>query len=172
MPKTREQKATEIQILEQMLDGKAVVLTQYSGLSVREIDELRAAVREIGGSYRVVKTSLLGKVLKERGIDVPAELLTIQLGVVSSMQDEVEPNRVAVEFAKSHEALGVLGAVIEGAFVGQAFVKKLAALPGREELYAQAVGSIKAPITGFVNVLGGNLRGLVSVLHQYAAAKQ
>ncbi len=172
MPKTRGQKAEELALIEEALDGKAAVLTQYTGLSVRDLDELRSSVRGIGGKYRVVKTSLLAKALKERGIEVPANALTVQLGIASSATDEVEPNKVVVEFAKSHEALGILGAVIDGAYVDEAQVRTLAALPGRDELYAQVVGSIRAPLVGLVNVLGGNIRGLVSVLGQYAATKQ
>ncbi len=83
----------------------------------------------------------------------------------------MEANKAVVTFGKSHEALRILGAVIDGQFVDEAGVRILAALPGRDELYAKLVGSIAAPLSGLVNVLSGNLRGLVSVLKQYQEAK-
>ncbi len=169
MAKTRAQKAAQLTELQALITQPAMVLTQYGGLTVNELDELRSKLREAGCRYRVPKTSLLKKVLAEQSIEVPAELLKVQLGIATSETDEVDPNRVVVAFAKTHEKLGVVGAIIHGRFVDAAYVRSLAALPGRNELYAKIVGSIAAPMSGFVSVLGGNLRGLVQVLHQREA---
>lgn len=165
MAKTREQKAAQLAELETLIDQPAMVLTQYGGLTVRDLDELRAQLRTTGCQYRVPKTSLLNKVFKERGIEVPESLLKVQLGIATSATDEVEPNKAVVTFAKTHEQLVVLGAIINGTFVDAAYVRSLAALPGRPELYAKLVGSISSPLRGVVSVLGGNIRGLVTVLH-------
>lgn len=167
MPKSRAEKEVLLTSLQQKLAGKAVVFTQYQGLTVKELTELRAKLREGGATYTVTKNTLLRKALVEARIDIPAEILDVQLAVAASAGDEVEPNRVVVQFAKDHEALKVLGAVIEGEFVPESGVRALAALPSREELYAKVVGSVAAPLRGLVTVLGGNLRGLVSVLNQY-----
>lgn len=167
MAKTKAQKESQLSELRSLVGGKAVVFTAYRGVTVKDLEALRQALRAIGGTYRVTKNSLLRKALAERGIDVPVEILDVQLGVAVSASNEVEPNRVVVEFQKTHETLGILGAIVDGTFVDVAGVKALAALPSREQLYGQLVGTIAAPLTGLVNVLAGNLRGLVTVLKQY-----
>lgn len=166
MAKTREQKAAQLAQLQTLIKQPAMVLTQYGGLTVKDLDDLRAQLRVVGCQYLVPKTSLLEKVLKEQGIELPENLLKVQLGIATSATDEVDPNRVVVTFAKLHEQLGVVGAIVNGQFVDASYVRSLAALPGKQELYAKVVGSIAAPLTGFVSVLGGNLRGLVQVLKQ------
>lgn len=167
MAKTREQKEVQLAELQKLVAQPAIVFTQYGGLSVKDLDELRSQLRAAGCQYMVPKISLLNKALKDQGIDIPEGSLKVQLGIATSVSDEVEPNRVTVAFAKTHEKLGILGAVINGQYFDAAYVRTLAALPGKQELYAKVVGSIGAPLSGLVNVLGGNLRGLVSVLHQY-----
>ena len=171
MPKTRTQKEQEFADLKSMVNGKAVVLTEYTGLTVKDMGDLRGKLRESGSSYRVVKTSLLAKALAEKNIEIPAEILTVQLAVASNLDDEVEPNRAVVDFAKTNEAINIKGAVINGEFVDESQVKALASLPGRDELLAKVVVSVSAPLSGMVNVLSGNLRGLVNVLKQYALEK-
>lgn len=171
MPKTRAEKEVLLQALEQKLAGKTVVFTQYQGLTVKELTNLRADLRTVGADYTVTRNSLLRKALGSAGIEIPGEILDVQLGIAASDRDEVEPNRVVVKFAKEHEKLAILGAIVDGAFVPEASVRALAALPSREQLYAKAVGSIAAPLRGLVTVLGGNLRGLVNVLNQYQQQK-
>ncbi len=166
MAKTRAQKEAQLAELRELVAQPAVVLTSYAGLTVDELTELRSELRKAGSRYRVPKTSLLRKALAERHVELPDDLLKVQLGIATSETDEVEPNRVVVSFMKTHEKLGVVGAIIHGKFVDAAYVKSLAALPGRNELYAKIVGSIAAPMSGFVSVLGGNLRGLAQVLRQ------
>lgn len=169
MAKTKEQKSSQLAELKAVARGKAIVFTAYKGVTVKDLEALRTELRKVGGSYRVTKNTLLRKALEEQGIAVPGEVLDVQLGIATSNTDEVEPNRVVVDFQKSHEALGILGAVVDGKFIDPSGVKALAALPSREQLYGQLVGTIAAPLTGVVNVLVGNLRGLVNVLKQYEA---
>lgn len=167
MPKTRIQKEQELADLKEMVSGKAVVLTEYTGLTVKDMGDLRAKLRESNSTYRVIKTSLLAKALEEIDVKIPEEVLTIQLAIASNLSDEVEPNRAVVEFAKGNEQINIKGAIINGEYVDESKVKALASLPSREMLLAKVVGSVSAPLSGMVNVLSGNLRGLVNVLKQY-----
>ena len=172
MAKTRAEKDALFAELKEAVAGKAIVFTQYTGLTVRDMTDLRAELRKVDGRYTVTKNTLLRKAMDEAGVGgVPTEILDVQLAVATSATDEVEPNRIVVNFAKTHEKMGILGAVVDGKFVDAAGVKALAALPSRDELYAKAVSSIAAPLTGLVNVLAGNLRGLVTVLKQYQEKK-
>ncbi|MGI6103583.1 MAG: 50S ribosomal protein L10 [Patescibacteria group bacterium] len=172
MAKTRAQKDALFAELKDAVAGKAIVFTQYTGLTVRDMTDLRAELRKVQGRYTVTKNTLLRKAMDEAGIaGVPTEVLDVQLAVATSATDEVEPNRIVVNFQKTHEKMEILGAVVDGKFVDAAGVKALAALPSRDELYAKMVGSIAAPLSGMVNVLAGNLRGLVTVLKQYQEKK-
>ncbi|MBI4185624.1 50S ribosomal protein L10 [Candidatus Berkelbacteria bacterium] len=167
MPKSRTEKEQLLASLRTLVTGQAVVLTEYRGLTVRELTDLRAALRTVGASYTVTKNSLLRRALTEANREIPSEILDTQLAVATSPTDEVEPNRVVVNFARDHDALTIHGALVDGHFVNEAGVRTLAALPSRDELYAKAVGSIAAPLRGLVTVLSGTVRGLVTVLRQY-----
>ncbi|MBI3290784.1 50S ribosomal protein L10 [Candidatus Falkowbacteria bacterium] len=102
---------------------------------------------------------------KEAGIaDTDPKTFNKGVATVFGYEDEVAPARVIQTFAKNHEALNTVGGILEGRFVGPEKIIELSRLPSRDELLAKVVGSINAPISGFVNVLAGNLRGLVGVL--------
>jgi len=87
-----------------------------------------------------------------------------EIATVFGYEDEVAPAKILDEFKKSHESVELMGGVLEDRFIDAEKVKALAKLPSKPELYAKIVGSLNAPISGFVNVLAGNLRGLVTVL--------
>jgi len=165
---TREQKK---EIIEQLDDrfsrAKAVVFTNYQGLNVNEINTLRSRLKEKGIDYKIVKNSLVKIVLKNKNIKIDDSALDKPAALAFGYKDEVEPNKIVWTYNKENEKLEIMGAVVNGEFVDKKIVKSLALLPSREELYAKVVGSIAAPLSGFINVLQGNLRGLVSVLRQY-----
>lgn len=171
MAKTRVQKEQQLAEIEEFIQGKAVVLTGYSRLTVKELTDLRNKLRQVDTTYRVIKTALLRKVLVEKGIKIPNEILKSQLAVAASKTDEIEPSKTVVEFAKANENLEIFGAVIDAEFVDNNQVKTLASLPSKPELYGQLLGSLVSPLSGLVNVLGGNIRGLVYLLNQYKEQK-
>ena len=92
-------------------------------------------------------------------------------GTAIAFDDEVAPARVMMTFAKQHEALRMIAGVLEGKLLDREAVLALAKLPSKQELIGKAVGSIAAPLTGFVNVLAGNLRGLVYTLNAIRESK-
>lgn len=168
MAKNKEQKEKELAFLREAVKGKAVVFTGYSTLTVKDLDELRSKLRETKSTFKISKNTLLKIALKEVGVDnVPEEIFKVQLGVVASAYDEVDPNRIVTEIAKTKEALKIYGGIIDGKFIDERGVRQLASLPSRDELYAKVVGSLNAPISGVVNVLAGNLRGLINILNAY-----
>lgn len=151
---------------------KAAVITNYQGLKVTDINDLRKKLKEKGIDYKVVKNSLAKIALKEKGIKIDEAILDNPVAIAFGYNDEVEPNKIVYQFTKTNDKLGILGAVVNGKFVTANTIKSLALMPSREGLYAKMVGSIAAPLSGIVNVLGGNLRGLVSVLKQYYNQKK
>lgn len=155
----------------QMEKSKAIVLVNYQGLKNKEIEDLKAKLSEEGIGFQIVKNSLFKIALKKAGIVVDETLLDQPVAVVWGDVDEVSPARLTVQFGKAAEKLEVLGGVLNGQFVDLSIVNQLAALPGRDELYAKLVGTLNAPMSRLVNALQGNLRSLVYILDQYRINK-
>lgn len=173
---SRAQKESAVEQLTSELNGiKLAVLTDYRGLTVPEIEELRAKLRESGITYRVTKNTLLRLAAKqsERFGDIAPESFTGPTALALGFEDEVAPARVIFQYAKEHEALEIVGALTgDGQLLSAAEVKALALLPTREQLLGQVVGTIAAPLTGFVGVLGANVRSIVNVLNAIKETKE
>lgn len=167
MPKTRLQKQKALNdFSEKLKQAKSTVFVNFENLKVKEIEELRKNCRQEQIDYLVTKKTLMKVAFKGAGIgDLDRKIFDKSVAAVFGTDDEVAPARIIQNFAKTHEALNVFGGILEGKFVGREKILELAKLPSREELLAKVLGSIKAPVSGFVNVLAGNLRGLVCVLN-------
>lgn len=150
-----------------MADSKLTVIAKYSGTSVKSMQQLRREARDNGTTISVVKNRLVKKALgnDERFSKTNLDLLTGQLMYAFNSQDEVAPAQVLANFAKTEPQIEFVGAWnAEGQFLEATDVKALAALPSKEQLRAQLVGTIAAPLSGFVNVMAGNVRGVLNVL--------
>lgn len=166
MAKTKEQKK---EILEGLKDkigkSKSIVFTKFNGLQVKENEELRNKLREENSEYYVAKKTLLDLALKDNDLKVDVSSFEGKIAAVFGYEDEVAPAKIVDEFKKDKEdKMEFLGGILEGRFVDPEEVSALAKLPSKQELYAKIVGSINAPVSGFVNALAGNLRNLVYVL--------
>ena len=153
---------------------KLAVMTDYRGLTVREVEELRAVLRGEGISYRVTKNTLLRLASKNTpalaGID--PSIFVGPTALAMGFDDEVAPARVIFQYAKTHQALEIVGGITgDGTVLTAAQVKALATLPTREQLLGQVVGTIAAPLTGFVGVMSGNVRSIINVLNALSEAK-
>ena len=136
----------------------------YCGLTVSEDTELRKQMREAGVKYMVAKNTFTRIAAKEAGIEGLDGMLENNTALAFAAEDPVAPAKIAYEFSKKHEKLEIKGGLLNGAVIGTDEIKALADLPSREELLAKLVGSMQAPISGFVNVLHGTLRNFVYVL--------
>lgn len=173
MAKTRQYKEQAIQTLvSDLKDSKSAVFANFQGLTVSESEELRGKCREQGVRYIASKKTLLRKALAENGLEVDTKAFEGGVAVVLGVEDEVAPAQVIANFAKDHELVKIFGGVLEGNFIDSAKVTELSKLPSKQELYAKLVGSINAPVSGFVNVLAGNIRGFVNVLNSIKDAKE
>ncbi len=160
-------------LIEKLKSAKSAVVANYDGLTVVESEDLRKQLREENIDFFIIKKTLLGLALKNNGIeDIDIKSLQGSLGIAISQDDEVLPAKIIKKFSKEHEQINFQTGVMEGESVSVEQLKKLADLPGKEELLAKMVGSLKAPISGFVNVMGGNLRSLVQVLNAIKDTKQ
>lgn len=173
MAKTKQQKIKAVEDFTGKLSGvKAMLFADFRGLKVSETSELRRECRKNGVSYVVIKKSLLKRALAAAGInDFDPQSVTTSLATFLSA-DEVAPAKIVSKFAKTHDKLVISGGMLGNKVIDLAMIKNLAALPSKDELLAKVVGTIAAPMSGFVNVLQGNLRNLVYVLAAVRDKKQ
>mgnify|MGYP001296096312 CR=1 FL=1 len=166
MPKSRQQKEElVVKVSEKFKGGKSAIFANYCGLNANDTEALRRQLRLEGVDFIALKKTLLTRVLKDNGIEnFDAKELEGSLGIAIS-KDEVTGAKILKDFAKTHDKVTFLGGVLEGKLLQVSEVKALASLPSKQELLAKLVGTLNAPISGFVNVLSGNLRGLVNVLN-------
>jgi large subunit ribosomal protein L10 len=147
-----------------------MIVAEYSGVSVNDQGKLRAALKAQDSELNVVKNRLLKLVLKRKGaISQEVEpLLEGPTATVYGYDDPVAPAKILLEFAKDHETIKVkIGFMIkDGALevLTADQVEALAKLPGKSELLSQLIARLNSPRAGFVNVLRGNLTGLVYAL--------
>lgn len=167
MAKTKEQKKQIIKDLTKKINqAKSVIFVNFNKLGVKENEDLRNSLREVKGEYYVAKKTLMDLALKDAGIkDVQVKESAGQIAAIFGYEDEVAPAKIVDKFKKDKEGqIEFVCGILENEFIDVATVSELAKLPSKPELYAKIVGSINAPVSGFVNVLAGNLRGLVYVL--------
>lgn len=173
MPKSRSQKESVVKTLvEALKESKMIVLTDFKGLKVKDITNLRRELSKNNAECAVIKKTMMNLAFKQAGIDFDAKTLPGNIiGLNFDFGDNLDAVKIITKFAKANEKMALLGGIWQNAFISANEVKVLATLPSREELLAKLVGSIQAPISGFVNVLAGNLRGFVQVLNAYKDKK-
>lgn len=170
--KILEQKKQVVQELtEKVKSAQSIVLADYRGLTVEQDTALRNALRAAGVEYKVVKNTLTSLAMKANGLEGLDSYLNGPTAMAISSDDAVAPAKVLSEYAKKFEKLELKAGVVEGKVIDVNGIKELAELPSREVLIAKMLGSFNAPITGFVNVLNGNVRGLVVALNAIAEQK-
>jgi len=158
-------KAKKVESLATELTGTvSLIVTEYRGLKVGELQEMRRKLRPRGIEYHVVKNSLFGRAAEKSGMGGLRALLAGPTAVAIADGDEVELAKSVVDEARLHKALKILGALIGGRALGADDVQYLARLPSRSELQATIVGSIQAPLAQMVGVLTAAQGNLVRVL--------
>lgn len=170
---TREQKKEIVNNLAQEIkDSKAVVLVDYKGLSVKGMTELKRELKKENSNLKVIKKNLIAVALEKAGIEMDVKSLEGQMAISIANEDEVSSAKIIDKFAKTNEGVQILGGLLGEKAMDHKEVKALAKLPSKEELLAKLVGSLKSPMSGFVNVLKGNQRSLVYALRAIADSKK
>ena len=167
----RDKEALVAEIAELLKGAESLLISDYRGLSVAELSELRGKLRQSGASFRVVKNTLAKIAAERAGRDALAPLLTGPTAVTICGEDAVAAAKALADYARLHQALVVRGGLMADSVVDAASVKTLAMLPPRDTLLAQVVGTMAAPMTGLVTVLQGTISGFVRALGQVAEQK-
>jgi len=164
-----EQKRELVAELNAVFNNSAsVVVTQYSGLSVAEITNLRNQMRAAGANFKVTKNRLTRLALADTPYAGLAAMFTGPTAIAFS-EDVVAPAKVAIEFAKKNEKLVVVGGAMGENVLDVAGIKELATLPSLDELRGKIVGVLNAPATKVAGVVQAPASQLARVMGAYAS---
>lgn len=149
--------------------AKAMVLADYKGLTVGEMEDLRSKLREAGGHIRVIKNTLAKIALNDLGIESLDGDLGGQVAFVFSDTDAVVGTKVAHEYARKNDKFKLLGGYFDGRRIGIDEVRALALLPSREELRSRTLGVLVAPLMDIVGTLTAPMTEFISTLEARGA---
>ena len=159
MPKTKEQKQEILQTLAKNIKKQtAMVFVDFKGMNVKDITAFRKELKENDAELLVAKKTLLQKALQEQKIDADIREMEGQIGIVFAYGDP------AVAIKNASKKLEILGGYFEKQLQEKEPMKAIASLPSKEELFGRLAGSIASPLSGLINVLQGNIKGLVYIL--------
>ena len=167
-------KVQRVEEIKKLLEGaQSIVVTEYRGLSVEEISDLRTKLREDDAVYKVVKNNFFKVAIKEEGYYNDVEnYFKGPVAVTISYSDPIAPLKKLTEFAKSNDKLKLKAVVLEGKVYGEDMIEQLSNLPSKEQLYGMLVNVLQAPITGLVKALNWPLQSFASVLKQIAEKQE
>lgn len=156
------------QYTEWMTTSRALVVTEYIGLSMKQLDELRSKTRDVGGEFHIVKNTLGKVAFQDLGWELPEDFLDGSTAVGFAFQDAPAMAKVMAEFSKSSEFLKIKGGYLGNKPISADEVKALAELPPLPVMRAQLLGTIMAPASKLVRTLAEPARSLAAVVQAYA----
>ena len=159
MKKTEKQEQID-ELHKKFEAAKATILTEYKGLTVAEMTELRNDLRKSQLEYRVVKNTLAIRAAKGTYAEKLTEYLQGPTGLVLGFGDPVAPAKVVTEFAKKREKLKVKVGIIEGALADEKQLKAISNLPSREQLLSQMAAGFQAPASKMARLLNATVARL------------
>ena len=169
----RAQKEKLVEELGQIFESSGVVVVaHYTGLTVAEMQDLRARARDAGGSVRVAKNRLAKIALEGKPCENMADLLT-GMTVLTYSEDPVAAAKVAEDFAKDNKKFEILGGAMGENALDRAGVEAVSKMPSREELIATIAGMLGAPasnIAGAVGAPASNIASILSTIEEKAEA--
>jgi large subunit ribosomal protein L10 len=154
------------QLAERLRTTETLMVADYRGLTMPEIDELRSRLLEAGARFTVVKNTLTKLAAEQAGTTDVLQLIEgpTAIAFLEAESDPVAVAKVLNETARAHDVLVIRGGVLEGVVVGEAEIKRLATLPATDVLRAQLVGALSAPMATIVGVFSAPMRDFVAVL--------
>ncbi len=159
------------QYMELIERSRAIYITEYTGMNVKTMDELRNKVYEVDGEYHVTKNTLLKYALESSDMPVPEELLVGQVATGFALGEAPALAKALADFADSNDTLTLRGGVMGSNLLSAAEVEALAKLPSLEQLRAQIIGLISAPAQNIVSVVASGMRQIVNVIDAYAKSE-
>lgn len=161
----RDEKEQLVQVLHDELEkSQAVFVTDYMGLTVERITKLRREIKGVGGSYKVVKNTLLRRATEGTPAKGIEQFLVGPTAIAIAKTDAVAVAKALVNFAKDNEKFEIQAGMLGNRTITAADIQELSKMPPREVLLARMLGSLNAPVSNFVGVLSAIISQLVYVL--------
>lgn len=161
----RDEKEQLVQVLHDELEkSQAVFVTDYMGLTVERITKLRREIKGVGGSYKVVKNTLLRRATEGTPAKGIEQFLVGPTAIAIAKTDAVAVAKALVNFAKDNEKFEIQAGMLGNRTITAADIQELSKMPPREVLLARMLSSMNAPVSNFVGVLSAIISQLVYVL--------
>ncbi|AEA34342.1 50S ribosomal protein L10 [Hippea maritima] len=151
-------------LAEQLQEAKIVIVAGYSGLTVAEMENIRNEIKKAGCTFNVIKNNIVKKAIEGTPWDAMKEQLKGANAFALGFDDPAALAKLLVDKSKEFKKLEVKFGFLGGKLLSAEDIKALSSLPPKEVLLAQVLGTMKAPISGFVNVLAANIRQLLYAL--------
>jgi large subunit ribosomal protein L10 len=163
-----------IELKDQLSRTKLAMVSDFRGLTVKEMTTLRRRLQDAGGDYTVAKNTLVRRALQEtEGMPAIDNYLGGPTALVLGFNDPVTPVKTILEYFKeTKKELEIRGGIVEGRVVSTQQLQQIATLPSREEMVAKLMGSMQSPAQGVVITLSGVARNLVYVLESIRKQKE
>lgn len=169
MPKTKQQKQHILQeLVDHIAKQTSITFVDYKGVTVHSLSTLRSELKKLSAQLVVAKKTLLAKALTEKGIDINTASMEGQVAAIFAYADSVGVVKAAAAAMRTNEHLKFIAGYFEKQIQTKEQMEAIATLPPKDELLARFVGSIASPLSGFMNVLQGNIKGLAVVLQAIA----
>ena len=175
----REPRAEKVSVVtdvrERFEDAEAVLITEYRGLSVSDLAELRAALRDTGTTYKIYKNTLVRLATEGNAPEGMNQMLVGPTALAFVEKDPSAAAKALTTFASNNDALIIKGAILSGGLLDEAQVRELAELPSRDELLASIAGGLAAPlqsIASMMNNLLSEVSGLLQALSDKGGATE
>src|ERR1700724_3331821 len=168
----RDQKAVAIaEIAANIDESHAIFAVDYRGISVSQVAELRAKLRDADATFKVVKNSLTERAADQVGADGLKAYLTGPTALTFVHGDIALAAKALADYGRATQLLPVKGGFMDGAVIDVEQIRALSRLPSREVLYGQLVGVVASPVTGLVRTLNALIGGLAVALGQVREKK-
>lgn len=152
--------------------AKVAIVSDYKGLTVAEITDLRRKLQQEKGDYTVIKNTLAKIAIKGTPFEPLEDFLTGSSALAVGFEDQVSPAKILTKFIKEKKKTEIKGGVLDGKALNANEVKELANIPSREELYAKMLGSMNSHATGLVMTVSGVARALVTAMDAIRKQKE
>jgi large subunit ribosomal protein L10 len=144
-----EKKKVVAEIADKLSKSQSTIITDYRGLTVKQMNELRKKLREAGVEFKVLKNTLTQRAAEQVGVSEINEYLNGPTAIAFGYDDVVVPAKIIYQFAKDNKELEIKAGIVEGKVVSVDEIKALAELPSREGLLSMLLSVLQAPIRNF-----------------------
>ncbi|MEW6685901.1 MAG: 50S ribosomal protein L10 [Candidatus Edwardsbacteria bacterium] len=170
MPKLEKENKIEA-LTVKFKKAKVVYLTDFTGLNVAQITELRKKMRQVGIDYQVTKNTFASLAARQTGYDLLVSYFDGPTGLVFGVEDPIITAKVLLDFIKLYEKPKIKAGFTDGRLLSPEEIKNLSTLPSKTVLLSQVVSGLQAPLVKFVGVLQGILRNFLFTLEEIRTHK-